>query len=126
MLSTKLKPAIRTKRRDLLSTGVLFLHDTVQTLVKLGFEVLDHPAYSPVLPPSDCHLFGRFKDIAMGRRFTSDEEVKEAVHEWLATKSNAFSSADIQKLVERWNKCTKKHWDYVKNDIIVRSLLLLK
>jgi histone-lysine N-methyltransferase SETMAR len=58
MLSTKLKPAIRTKRRGLLSTCVLLLHDnvrphtdihTVQTLVKLGFEVLDHPAYSPNL-----------------------------------------------------------------------------
>ena len=60
MLSTGLKPAIRIKRRGLLSSGVLLLHDnahphtaihTLQTLVKLGFTVLEHPAYSPDLAP---------------------------------------------------------------------------
>ena len=60
MLSTELKPAIRTKRRGLLSSGVLLLHDnarphtaihTLQTLVKLGFTALEHPAYSPDLAP---------------------------------------------------------------------------
>jgi hypothetical protein len=53
--------------------------------VKLGFEVLDHPAYSPDLVPSDYHLFGPLQDASRGRRFTSDEEVKGAVHEWLGT-----------------------------------------
>jgi len=72
MLSTELKPAIRTtKCRGLLSSGVLLLHDnarphtaihTLQTLVKLGFTVLEHPAYSPDLAPSDYHLFGPLKD----------------------------------------------------------------
>jgi histone-lysine N-methyltransferase SETMAR len=99
MLSSKLKPSIRTKRRGLLSTGVLLLHDnahphtaihTVQTLVKLGFEVLDHPAYSPDLTPSDYHLFDPLKDALRGRHFTSHEEVKEALHEWLAAQSKTF------------------------------------
>jgi histone-lysine N-methyltransferase SETMAR len=58
MLSTKLKPVILNKCRGLLSTGVLLLQNnahphttihTVQILVKLGFDVLDHPAYSPDL-----------------------------------------------------------------------------
>jgi len=30
--------------------------------VKLGFTVLEHPAYSPDLAPSDYHLFGPLKD----------------------------------------------------------------
>ena len=60
MLSTELKPAIRTKRRGVLSSGVLLLHDnarqhaaihTLQTPVKLGFTVLERPAYSPDSPP---------------------------------------------------------------------------
>jgi hypothetical protein len=55
--------------------------------------VLDHPAYSPDLAPSD-------------------EEVKEAVQEWLAAQSKTFFSAGIQKLMERWNKCIEKHGDY--------------
>jgi len=46
MLSTEMKPAIRIKRRGLLSSGLLLLHEnarphtaihTLQTLVKLGF-----------------------------------------------------------------------------------------
>jgi len=99
MLSTELKPAIRTKRRGLLSSGVLLLHDnarphtaihTLQTLVKLGFTVLEHRAYSPDLAPSDYHLFGPLKEALSGRRFTSDEEVQEAVHEWLAAQPKTF------------------------------------
>jgi hypothetical protein len=73
---------------------------TVQTLVKLGFEVLDHPAHSPDLTPLDCHLFGPLKASLRGCCFTSDEKVKEALHEWLAAKSKTFFSAGIQKLVK--------------------------
>ena len=81
LLSTGLKPVIQIKRRGLLSSGVLLLHDnarphtaihTLQTLVKLGFTVLEHPAYSPDLAPSDYHLFGPLKQALRGRRFTSD------------------------------------------------------
>lgn len=62
LLANKLKPAIRTKRRSLLSKNVLRLHDntrphmaaqTVETINQLGFEVLEHPAYSPDPAPSD-------------------------------------------------------------------------
>jgi hypothetical protein len=63
-LRDKLTPAIRTKRRGLLSKGVALLHDntrphtaahTVETLRHLNSEVLEYPPYSPDLAPSDCH-----------------------------------------------------------------------
>ena len=123
MLSTELKPAIRTKRWGLLSSGVLLLHDnahphtaihTLQTLVKLGFTVWEHPAYNPDLAPSDYHLFGPLKDALRGRRFTSDKGVKEVVHEWLAAQPKTFFSEGIQKLLERWNKCIAKHGEYIE------------
>jgi hypothetical protein len=47
----------------------------------------------------------------MSSLFTSDEEVKEAVHEWLAAQSKTFFYAGIQKLVELWNKCIEEHGD---------------
>jgi histone-lysine N-methyltransferase SETMAR len=99
MLRDKLKPAIRTKRRGLMSKGVALLHDsacphtaahTVETLRHLIFEVLEHPPYSPDLAPSDCHLFGPLKDALRGRHFASDQELKEVVHAWLDTQPKTF------------------------------------
>jgi len=126
MQSTELKPEIRTKRRGLLSSGVLLLHDnasphtaihTLQTLEKLDLTVLEHPAYSPDFALSDYHLFSPLKCALRGRRFTSDEGVKEAVHEWLAAQAKTFFSEGIQKLLERWNKCIAKHGDYIEKMI---------
>lgn len=123
MLIDRLKPAIRSKRRGLLSKGVVLLHDnarphtaahTVETLQKLKFEVLAHPPYSPDLAPSDYHLFGPLKETLRGRRFTSDQEMKEAVHAWLAAQPKTFFSEGIKKLVQRWNKCVEKQGDYVE------------
>jgi len=63
--------------------GVVLLHDKsrshtthliINTDQKLNWEVLEHPAHSPDLAPSDFHLFGR--------QF-ADDEVTEAVHERL-------------------------------------------
>jgi hypothetical protein len=94
----------------------------------MGFTVFEHPAESPGLAPSVCHLLGTrvLKDALRGLRFTSDEGVKKAVHEWLAVQPKTFSSEDIQKLLESWNKCIAKHGYYIKNNVILMSLLLLK
>ena len=106
-----------------MSSGVLLLHDnarphtaihTLQTLVKLGFIVLEHPAYSPDLAPSDYHLFGPLKDALKGHQFTSDGGVKEAVHECLAAQPEDIFSEGNQKLLEHWNKCIAKHGEYIE------------
>jgi histone-lysine N-methyltransferase SETMAR len=52
-------------------------------LQELRWEVFEHPAYSPDLAPSDFPLFPTLKKFLGGRRFKSDEEVKDTVHEWL-------------------------------------------
>ena len=107
MFTDRLRPEIRSKRRRLLSKGVVLLHDnsrshtaahTANTLRKLKFEVMAHPPYSPDLAPSDYHLFGPLKEVLRGRRFTSDQEVKEVVHSWLAAQLKTFSEG-IRKLV---------------------------
>ena len=58
MLTDRLKPAIRSKRRRLMSKGVVLLHDnarphtaahTAETLRKLRIEVMTHPSYNPDL-----------------------------------------------------------------------------
>ena len=57
---------------------------------------------------------GLLKEAWRGRRFTCNEEVKEAVHTWLREQPKRFFSAGIQKLVERYNKCIVLEGDYVE------------
>ena len=123
MLIDRLKPEIRSKRRGQLSKGIVLLHDnahphtvahTVETLQKLKFEALAHPPYSPDLAPSDYHLFGPLQEALRGRRFTTDQELKEAVHVWLAAQPKTFFSEGIKKLVQRWKKCIEMQEDYVE------------
>jgi histone-lysine N-methyltransferase SETMAR len=58
--------AIQNRRRGLLSSGVMLLHDnarphaavrTQAVLQEFGWEVFEHPAYSPDLAPSDFTCF---------------------------------------------------------------------
>ncbi|UYV81044.1 hypothetical protein LAZ67_19002610 [Cordylochernes scorpioides] len=114
ILVNKLKPGIRNKRRGKLSKGVLFLHDnarphtsckTVSTIFKLGFEVLEHPAYSPDLAPSDYFLFGLLKKELKGKRFDSDEDVQKVVQDFFHTLPKRAYKEGIYKLLERWRRC---------------------
>jgi len=97
-----------------MTTRARLLPSTLFKLVKMGFTVLEHPAYSPDLASSDYHLFGALKDALRGRRFTSDEGVKEVVHEWLAAQPKTFFSEGIQKLLEHRNKRIAKHGEYIE------------
>ena len=60
LLKNQLRPAIKSKRRRRLSTGVLLQHDSarphtarsvVTTIQDLSFECLPHPPYPPDLAP---------------------------------------------------------------------------
>jgi len=87
---------------------------TVQTINHLGFEVLEHPAYSPDLAPSEYHLFGPLKNALRCRRFSTDKEVREGVHKWLRDQPKTSFLEGIRKLVDRWTKCIEKKRDYVE------------
>ncbi|UYV84179.1 hypothetical protein LAZ67_X001444 [Cordylochernes scorpioides] len=91
-----IEPAIRSKRRGLLSK--LLSHDNarlhtaahnVETLHKHNFEVIHHSPYSPVLVKSYFYLFGPFKALR-GRICTLDETVEEAMHSWIAVQPKHF------------------------------------
>jgi histone-lysine N-methyltransferase SETMAR len=67
---TKLRAAIRQKRRGLFTEGMLLLHDntrphsankTAETLTSFKWEVLQQPPYSRDLAPSDFQLFVSLK-----------------------------------------------------------------
>jgi hypothetical protein len=71
MLRNELRPTVHSKQRGRLSQGVVLLHDnacphmahlTINTIQQLNWEVLEHPAHSPDLAPSDFLLFGPLKN----------------------------------------------------------------
>jgi len=119
LFKNHLRPAIKSKRRGLLSTGVLLQHDnarphtarlTVATIQNLSFECLPHPPYSPDLAPSDFHVFGSLKEVMGGKSFRSDDchrvstqlqlnisyqEVQQAVHEWPHSQPQDYCCAVV-------------------------------
>ncbi|KAJ4428268.1 E3 ubiquitin-protein ligase mib1, partial [Periplaneta americana] len=110
----KLWRAIQNKRRGMLSRGVVLLHDnarlhtaasTRELLDQFGWEIFDHPPYSPDLAPSDFHLFTKLKDFLGGTRFGSDEELKKTVNTWLNELAAEEYNTGILKLVNRYDKC---------------------
>lgn len=93
------RPAIRSKFCHLVSTDVLLLHDsarpytacvTAETISDIHFECLPQPMYSSGYAPCDYHIFGSFKEASGGKTFQSNEEVWEAVHEWLCMQPWGF------------------------------------
>jgi hypothetical protein len=123
MFRNHLRPAIRSKRRGRLTAVVILQHDnsrphtvrvTVATITDLHFDTLPHPPYSPDLAPSDYHMFGPLKEAMGGKKFHFDEEVHQAVHEWLCTRPQEFFSRGIRALRARWRKFVERRGNYVE------------
>jgi transposase len=120
---TALQEVIKEKRRGKLKAGMLFLHDNAPVhmsaesqaaIRQCGFQQLNHPPYSPDLAPSDYFLFRVMKKFLWGKRFSSDEEVKEAVTTWFAEQSKDFFSRGIKSLQQKWAKCIELLGDYIE------------
>jgi hypothetical protein len=47
-------------------------------------------------------------DALRGRRFSTDKEVREAVHKWLRDQPKPFFLEGIHKFVDRWTKYIEK------------------
>ncbi|GBL77891.1 Histone-lysine N-methyltransferase SETMAR [Araneus ventricosus] len=119
----KLRRAIQNRRRGMLSGGIVPLHDnarlhtaaaTQELLDKFGWEIFDHPPYSPDLAPSDFQPFLTLKEFLGGKRFGSDEELENAVTTWLNELAAEEYDMRILKLVGRYAKCLNVGGDYVE------------
>jgi hypothetical protein len=71
------------------------------TLLKLKWDVLPHPPYSPDLAPSDYRLFGPMKGVLGGKRFRNNDQVIAAVQSWIHEQLKTFFETGIKKLPER-------------------------
>lgn len=105
------------KRHDRL----IFQHDNArphvarpvkETLEALGWEVLPHPLYSPDIAPSDYHLFRTMQSALSGQRFSSYEDIKKWLDQWIALKIEDFFRDGIHHLPERWSKVVASDGHY--------------
>ena len=119
----RLRRAIQNKRRGMLTSGILLLHDnacphsarsTQQLLVKFRWERFEHPPYSPDLAPSDFHLFPELKKWLGGRSFEDNEDLQNSVSAHLDSLAGTFCAEGISKLVHRYDKCLNRNGDYVE------------
>ena len=93
----QLRKEIKQKRRGMLSNGVKLLFDnspvhkanvSQDAIAECGFQVIDHPPYSPDLAPSDFWLFPQLKSKLWGMLFRCQEELELAVADVLSQYSD--------------------------------------
>ncbi|XKL69463.1 hypothetical protein PGB90_007232 [Kerria lacca] len=119
----RLQNAIKSKRPGLLKRGGILIRDnatphsagiTQAYLKDLKWTIFNHPPHSPDLASSDYHLFGDFKKFLRGVRFHNDDEVKNAVLEFVKTLDGNYFEEGLLKLVYRYDKCLNLMGNYVE------------
>ena len=88
---------------------------TKEKLTKLGWEVLNHPPYSPDLAPSDFYLFRSMSNKLNNEqlKFKSENEAKKFVDDFFKAKNAAFYDRGIRKLPSLWSKCIEAKGNYL-------------
>lgn len=119
----KLRRAIQNKRRGMLTSGVVLIHDNARPhtaartrglLEEFRWELFEHPPYSPDLAPCDFHLFTKMKVWLGTQRFVVNEELMSGIRIWLNDQAATFYDEGIQKLVPRYDKCLNVNGEYVE------------
>lgn len=119
----KLKEEIDRKRSVLVNrNGVVFHHDnarphvpnmTRQKLLDLGWDVLQHPPYSPDLAPSDYHLFRALQNSLNGLILSDVDACKKHLDHFFANKSQEFYKRGIFQLPDRWRRVIQQNGAYL-------------
>ena len=78
-----------------------------------GFELVDHPPYSPDLAPSDYVLSPNMKKHSAGKQYRTDDEVVSAVEDFFEDEDESFHTTGIQALQHRWKKSVNRRGDYM-------------
>lgn len=85
---------------------------TAQRADELGFDVLEHPPYSPDLSPTDYHLFRSLSNYLRNKSFGSKADLAESIENFFSLKSPDFYRRGIDLLETRWETVVSKRGAY--------------
>ena len=88
--------------------------DTRRMMERWGWEILEHPPYSPDLAPSDFHLFPNMKKNFFVPSDSNHDDVKHEVQTWLSGQDPTFYLQGFEKSISRLDKCLNREGDYVE------------
>ena len=78
--------------------------------------VLEHPAYSPVVAPSDFFLFPKIKEILKGRHLDDIHDIRSNTTAALkAIPQNQFQNCS-ERRIRRWHRCIASQGEYFEGD----------
>jgi len=78
--------------------------------------VLEHPAYSPDLVPTDFLLFLKIKEILKGRHFDDIDDIRSNTTAALkAIPQNHFQNC-LEQWTRRWHRCIASQGEYFEGD----------
>lgn len=88
---------------------------TIEYLRQNKVTVLEHPPYSPDLAMCDFWLFNNLKKNLRGRKFSSEDEIDQAIHQFFADipKSDWLEAFHLWKI--RMQKCIDIGGDYFEH-----------
>ena len=101
--------------------SIVLLHDnakphtarlTTNKMAEFGWEVLEHPPYSPDLAPSDFHLFRALEHFLRGKKFSNVDEMRVSLGEFFDSKLPAFYHRGIYLLPEKWQEVIDVDGEY--------------
>ena len=120
------RKTFRRKRPELFESGQWHFHQdnapvhksilVTDYLTQMGIKTVPHPPYSPDLAPCDFWLFPKLKENLRGNRYSTIEDMKEAVTRVLNTLTQEDFQGAFQKLLERYNKCIDVGGEYFEGD----------
>ncbi|GFW52020.1 histone-lysine N-methyltransferase SETMAR [Trichonephila clavipes] len=121
----RLHRSIKNKRPELLTEGVVLLHDnarphvsrvTQMELDKFKWETLDHPPYSPDMSPCDFHVLDPLKKHLKGKHFNLDDVLKN-MKDWVSSLAQEFWEQGILRLVHQWDHCAQAYGVYFESNL---------
>ncbi len=87
--------------------------DTRLHLLMTGQRVVDHPALSPDLAPSDFWLFPRLKKVLRGHHFPSLDALEMVVRDQIGQVTAAeYKETILTKWPMQWSRCVLWNGDY--------------